>query len=131
MGKTAAAPKATLIFDANCGSCTRFAKMVGRLDLRKNIQFASLYDPKVEARLRPKLGPAYDQSFHLELHAQGRLVSGEDALEDLARLFPAAAPFGALAFKVPGVKGVPAALYRAFAAGRTCAKETAERVGKD
>ena len=131
MGKTAAAPSATLIYDANCGSCTRFAKLVGRLDLRNRIHFVSMYDKETESRLRPKLGAAYDQSFHLELAPGGRIVSGEGALEDLAKLLPPAAPLGAVAFKLPGVKGVPALLYRAFAAGRTCAKETAQRVGKD
>jgi predicted DCC family thiol-disulfide oxidoreductase YuxK len=131
VAKGASPSRATLAYDANCGSCTRFAKLVGRLDLRKRIRLISMYDTEVEARLRPKVGAAYDQSFHLELSQGGRVVSGEKALEDLVKLLPAAAPFGAVAFKLPGVKGVPAALYRAFSEGRTCAKETAERLGKD
>jgi predicted DCC family thiol-disulfide oxidoreductase YuxK len=131
VANVAVAPRATLIYDSNCGSCTRFAKLVGRLDLRRRLVFVSLYDPVIEARLRPKLGEAYDKSFHLELEPDGKVVSGEDALEYLASLLPAMAPLGAVAFKVPGVREVPALLYRAFAAGRTCAKDTAERVGKD
>ena len=131
MTNVAAAPRAVLIYDSNCLSCTRFAKLVGRLDLRRRLDFVSLYDPVIEARLRPKLGEAYDKSFHLELEPGGRIVSGEEALEDLASLLPVTAPLGAVAFKVPGVREVPALLYRAFAAGRTCLKDTAHRVGKD
>jgi predicted DCC family thiol-disulfide oxidoreductase YuxK len=131
VGKAAGAPTATLLYDGGCASCTRFARLVRRLDMRKRIRFVSMYDAEVEARLRPKVGAAYDQSFHLELAPGGRVVSGEGALEELAKLLPAAAPFGAVAFKLPGAKGVPAVLYRAFSAGRTCAQDTAERVGKD
>jgi predicted DCC family thiol-disulfide oxidoreductase YuxK len=120
----------TLVYDAGCYSCARFARLVRRLDRKKRIEFASMYDPAVEARMRPKLGDAYDRSFHLELPG-GEVKSGEDALQDLARLLPATAPLGAVAFRLPGVRDVPAMLYRAFAAGRTCAADTAGKISKD
>ena len=131
MPKVKAGPRATLLYDAGCASCTRFAKMVKRLDLTRRVTFASMYDAEVEREMRPKVGGGYDRSFHLILEPGGKVVSGEDALEDLARLLPVAAPFGAAAFKVPGVRGAAAGVYRAFAAGRTCAADTAQKVGKD
>ena len=131
MGNRAGARRALLVYDAGCASCTRFAALVRRLDIGKRIAFASMYDAAVEARLRPELGAAYDRSFHLVIEPSGKIVSGEDALEDLARLLPAAAPFAGAVFKVPGVRGAAAGVYRAFAAGRTCAADTAGKVGKD
>jgi hypothetical protein len=104
--------------------------MVGRLDTKKRIAVVSMYDPEVEARLRPLVGGAYDLSFHLVDEAAGTAVSGEEALPALARLLPITAPLGAVAFKVPGLRDVPAVLYRAFAAGRTCAADTARASGK-
>ncbi len=130
MPEPRAAARATLVYDAGCYSCARFARLVRRLDRKERIEFASMYDPAVEARMRPKLGTAYDISFHLELPG-GEVKSGEAALEDLAKLLPAAAPFGGVAFRVPGVRGVTGVIYRAFAAGRTCVADTAAKVSKD
>lgn len=123
------APRATLIYDAGCASCTKFAALVKRLDISGAITLASMYDPATEAAMRKKVGAAYDNSFHLILEPAGKVVSGENALEDLARLLTSA-PFGGAVFKVPGVRGAAAGVYRAFAAGRTCAADTAEKVGK-
>ena len=131
MARDPPAARMTLVFDGNCASCKRFASMVRRMDTKKLIRFASMYDPEVEERLRPRVGPAYDKSFHLVNEATGEVVSGEDALPDLAALLPVAAPFGAVAFKIPAVRGLPAAIYRAFSAGRTCAADTAGRQSKD
>lgn len=123
--------RATLIYDAGCSSCTKFASLVRKMDLKGRIAFESMYDPPVEARMRARVGAGYDQSFHLILEPGGRVVSGEDALEDLAKLLPAAAPLAGALFKVPGVRGAAAGVYRAFAAGRACAEDTGRRLSKD
>jgi len=118
--KDGGAPRATLVYDTECGTCSRFAALVRRLDTRGSLTLISMHDAGVEARLRPQLREAYDRSFHLVNEADGEVASGEEALRDLARLLPPVAPFFALVFKTPGVCRVPAAVYRAFAAGRTC-----------
>lgn len=118
-------PRALLVFDSGCRSCARFAAVVGRLDRGRLVEFASMHDPAVEGLLRPRLGDAYDGSFHLVLEGGARVVSGEEALEDLARLLPWVGPLVLPLFHLPIARRVPAALYRSFAAGRACAAPSA------
>jgi predicted DCC family thiol-disulfide oxidoreductase YuxK len=126
-GKGAA--RATLLFDGGCASCRKFAGLVRRLDVRRRVTQLSMYDPAVEGRWRPLVGARYDGSFHLVLEPGGRIVSGENALEDLARIL--SLPGADALFKVPGARGAAASVYRAFAAGRTCQSDAAARASKD
>lgn len=115
------APAATLVYDGHCGSCGWFARRVKSLDTKRRIRFATLQDAEIEKTYRPQLGRAFDESFHLIEDATGRIVSGERALLELARLLPAVKPFAEAAFALPGVRRLPVLAYRAAAAARRCA----------
>src|SRR6266571_4739287 len=69
-----AAPHATLVYDHKCGSCAKFAAVVRALDTDRRIDIVSMHDKGVEERLRPRLGEAYDRSFHLVIEAEDRVV---------------------------------------------------------
>jgi len=114
-------PRATLVYDDDCGPCSKFAAAVRRLDRKGRIELVSMHDKDVEGRLRPKLGAKYDLAFHLILEPEGTVLSGEDALHDLARLLPAVKPLADVVYAIPGVRRAPGALYGSFAKGRQCA----------
>ncbi len=110
----------TLVYDTDCSTCSRFAGAVRTLDRGGRVRLVSMRDPEWEGRLRPELGEAFDLSFHLILEPSGRVLSGEAALPDLARLLPAVRPFAGLLFGLPGLRRVPAALYAWASRGRAC-----------
>lgn len=113
--------RGTLVYDTDCSTCSRFARAVRALDFGGRIQLASLHDRQMEGRLRPQLGRAFDQSFHLILEPEGRVLSGEAALRDLARLLPWVRPFAEVVFGLPGLRRLPPALFAWAARGRACA----------
>ena len=114
------AVRATLVYDTDCSTCSRFAGAVRALDRAGRIRLVSMHDGEVERRLRPELGEAFDHAFHLVLEPGGQVLSGEAALHDLARLLPAVRPFAEVIFGLPGLRRLPGALYGWAARGRTC-----------
>ena len=110
-----------LVYDGLCGSCGWFARLVKSLDSAGQIELRTLQDREVEKQLRPRLGDAYDASFHLLDVSTGEVQSGEKALPALARLLPAVAPFAQAGFALPLVRRIPGFAYRAAAAARSCA----------
>lgn len=118
------AERATLVYDTDCSTCSRFARAVGALDRAGRIRLASMQDPEVERSLRPQLGESFDRAFHLVLEPGGQVLSGEAALHDLARLLPAVRPFAEVMFGVPGLRRLPGAIYGWAARGRTCDPRT-------
>lgn len=112
--------RGTLVYDTDCSTCSRFAAAVRALDRAGRVKLVSMHDPEVEGRLRPQLGAAFDRAFHLILEPDGRVLSGEAALHDLARLLPAVRPFAEVVFGLPGLRRLPGALYGWAARGRAC-----------
>ncbi|HYY90454.1 MAG TPA: DCC1-like thiol-disulfide oxidoreductase family protein [Candidatus Dormibacteraeota bacterium] len=77
-----------VLYDADCGLCTRFKKSLDLLDVHGNLEFVSI-DRAEEIGLLDSLPDARrHSSFHLVL-PDNRVESGENALPTLIRLLPA------------------------------------------
>lgn len=77
-----------LVYDSDCGSCTRFRRIVGFLDTRGRLDFLPLTDADREGVLDSIPRGRRHRSFHLVSPA-GRVSSGAAAVPELIRLLPA------------------------------------------
>jgi predicted DCC family thiol-disulfide oxidoreductase YuxK len=107
-----------LFFDAECGFCTRIARWVAPILLRRGIGVAPLQDPRVGALLG--LSRVELMREMRVLLADGTHVGGADAAVALAREVWWARPLVWLA-RIPGVMGVLRRVYRWVAEHRNCA----------
>ena len=78
----------TLVYDADCGPCTRFKRIIGFLDARRTLRFASLVDADNRGLLDTVPAARRHRSFHL-VSPQGKVDSGANALPGLVALLPA------------------------------------------
>lgn len=113
-----------MAYDADCGPCTRFRRVVGFLDAGRNLSFVSLAVADrtgvlegVPARLR-------HQSFHL-VSPGGEIQSGAEAIPALTRVLPAGRLTSWAMVTVPGGTRAARFVYgvfsRAHDSGRMCA----------
>ena len=77
----------TLVYDADCGPCTRFSRIIGFLDTRRTLLFASLVDADSSGMLDTVPAARRHRSFHL-VSPQGKVESGANALPGLIALLP-------------------------------------------
>ncbi|MBO0889071.1 DUF393 domain-containing protein [Candidatus Bathyarchaeota archaeon] len=92
-----------VLYDADCGMCTRFKKTIKLLDGHRNLTFMSIDRAEQIGLLDSLPDSRRHSSFHL-VRPDKRVESGEKALPDLIRLLPA----GRLVFRV--ILSIPAAL---------------------
>ena len=78
----------TLVYDADCGPCTKFRRIIGFLDIRRTLLFASLVDADSSGKLNTVPAARRHRSFHL-VSPQGKVESGANALPGLIALLPA------------------------------------------
>lgn len=102
-----AASRATLLYDADCGFCTRAARAIARLDRGGQLTLA----PIVSAAGNLLLGDLPEaerlDSWHL-VEASGRRSSADTAVGPLCRLLPP------LAWLAPLVEAIPGPVDRAY-----------------
>src|SRR4029077_5263616 len=99
-----------LAYDANCGPCSRFKRMVEFLDAKRRIRFVSLEGADGSGVLESVPPPVRYRSFHLLRVWRGRtdgggIRSGSDALLQLLRLLPGGNVASRLVEAVPGAEG--------------------------
>lgn len=91
-----------LVYDADCGPCTRFKDAISFLNRRKRIDFIPLIEADRNGLLNQIPQSLRFKSFHL-ISPAGEIRSGEDAVIDLIKLLPVgntiskiivSAPFG-------------------------------------
>jgi len=111
------APGPTLIYDGECGICTRSVALLRRWDREHVLQYVPFQDGARVERFGIAL-PALAAAMHLIL-PDGRVYAGADAAPELLRLLPGkrwlAAPF-----RVPGVPPLARRVYAWIAARRHC-----------
>lgn len=76
-----------LVYDADCGPCTRFRDAVGLLDPKREIRFVPLDEAEERGVLAGVPPGLRRRSFHL-ITPRGEVLSGANALPELARLLP-------------------------------------------
>jgi predicted DCC family thiol-disulfide oxidoreductase YuxK len=97
-----APPRATLLYDADCGFCTRAATIVAsRLGRRSAIGLAPIRSVAGDALLGDLPEAVRDGSWHL-VAADGRRWSAGAALGPLLRMIPALAWLAPLVEALPG-----------------------------
>ena len=107
-----------LFFDAECGFCTRIARWLRPILLRRGLAVAALQDVRVGALLGlPKAELLRELRFLL---ADGKQAGGADAVLAVAREIWWARPLVWLG-SVPGMMAVLRRGYRWVAAQRSCA----------
>ncbi|HYY90415.1 MAG TPA: DCC1-like thiol-disulfide oxidoreductase family protein [Candidatus Dormibacteraeota bacterium] len=77
-----------VLYDADCGMCTRFKKTIDLLDWHRNLTFMSIDYAEQIGLLDSLPDSRRHSSFHL-VRPDKQLESGEKALPDLIRLLPA------------------------------------------
>ena len=80
-----------VLYDADCGVCTRFKKALDFLDAHRNLDFMSIDRAEQTGLLDSLPDWKRHRSFHLVLPDK-RIESGDKALPTLIRLLPAGRP---------------------------------------
>lgn len=109
--------KGWLFFDAECGFCTRFARWLAPILVRRGYAVAPLQDPRVGALLgMPRQELLRELRFLL---SDGRHYGGADAIMAMAQEIEWARPLVWLS-KIPGVMRVLHMGYHWTASERRC-----------
>jgi predicted DCC family thiol-disulfide oxidoreductase YuxK len=113
--------KATVLYDGDCGLCTRTVAVLRSLDLRGRVTFFDIWRdwPAIQARFPALPQPALAADMHV-ISDDGRVFKGFDGYRALMWVLP----LGWLALPLlylPGVRPVGARVYRAVADNRTTA----------
>lgn len=111
------ASRGWVLYDGQCGFCSRWLKFWGPTLVRHGFAFAALQEPWVTERLQP---PPDELIHDLRLLTpDGKSSSGADVYLQVARKVWWAWPFYAV-FSLPGFNLLIRAGYRWFARNRYC-----------
>jgi predicted DCC family thiol-disulfide oxidoreductase YuxK len=111
--QTASSSKYILAYDANCGPCTKFKRIIDILDKYEKIDFISL--PKADQEgLLDKI-PVHQRykSFHLIL-PKGDAKSGSEAILELIAILPGGKIISPIINYFPGGKKAVGFIYKRF-----------------
>ncbi len=99
-----------LVYDSDCGPCTKFKRLVDFLDAYHTIDFVTLIDANERGLLDSIPESNRFNSFHL-ISPNGEIQSGSEALYDLIGLFPLGHHVSKLIVLLPGGKRMTRFLY--------------------
>ena len=89
-----------LVYDSDCGPCSRFKGMINILDRYKRIDFIPLIEADRIGFLDQIPQSLRFKSFHL-ISPKGQIQSGEDAVIDLIELLPVGHAISKIMISVP------------------------------
>ena len=113
MKRGSSSSKCILVYDANCGRCTRFRHIVDILDKYERIDFISLTKADEEGLLdKIPIHQRY-KSFHL-IFPKGESKSGSEALLELIVILPGGKIISPIINYFPGGKKVVRFIYKKF-----------------
>ena len=102
--------KYILAYDADCGPCTRFRRVVDFLDKYERIDFISLAKADEKGLLCTiPLGERY-KSFHL-IRPDGKVRSGAEGVLELIRILPGSKIVSPIISYFPGGKQIVRFIY--------------------
>lgn len=93
----------TMAYDAGCGPCAKFRRVIELLDTHGAIDFVSLLEANEMGLLDAIPERLRFRSFHL-ISPAGSLDSGADALPGLIRLLPTGWLTSEFIFSTPGIR---------------------------
>jgi len=111
--QTGSSSKYILAYDADCGPCTRFRRIVEILDKYERIDFISLTKADEEGLLDNIPAPQRYKSFHL-IFPKGDAKSGSEALLELIAILPGGKIISPIINCFPGGKKAVQFIYKRF-----------------
>ena len=102
-----------LVYDADCGPCTRFRKAVEFLDTKGRMGYMGLAEADRAGVLDSVSPGRRRRSFHLA-SPSGTVWSAADALAPLCALLPGGRPLSAALAMCPPVSSMASFVYGAF-----------------
>ena len=111
--QTGSSSKYILAYDANCGSCTKFKRIVDILDKYERIDFISLTKADEEGLLDKIPVHQRYKSFHL-IFPKGDAKSGSEALLELIAILPGGKIISPIINYFPGGKKAVQFIYKRF-----------------
>lgn len=105
--------KYSLVYDSDCGPCTRFRRAVELLDARKRMRCVPLEEADRRGMLDSLSPLRRRRSFHL-VSPSGVVWSGAQALAPLSALLPGGRPVSAAMLMCPPVASLASFVYTAF-----------------
>ncbi len=105
--------KHVLVYDKDCGSCSRFKRIVNFLDTHERLDYLSLTEADESGLLDPVPKSRRHSSFHL-IYPGGRVISGSVAVPELISLLPSGRAASFLIRQAPGGKKVINLIYTTF-----------------
>ena len=105
--------KHVLVYDKDCGNCTRFKRIVNRLDAHKRLDYLSLVEADEHGLLDPVPRSMRHRSFHL-IYPGGRVISGSAAVPELISLLPSGRAASLFIRKAPGGREIVNLIYSMF-----------------
>ena len=105
--------KYILAYDANCGRCTRFRRIVDILDKYEKIDFISLTKADQEGLLDKIHVHQRYKSFHL-IFPKGEAKSGSEALLELIVILPGGKIISPIINNFPGGRKAVRFIYKRF-----------------
>jgi predicted DCC family thiol-disulfide oxidoreductase YuxK len=111
--QTGSSSKYILAYDANCGPCTKFKRIVDILDKYEKIDFISLTKADQEGLLDKVPVHKRYKSFHL-IFPKGDAKSGSEALLELIAILPGGKIISPIINYFPGGKKAVGFIYKRF-----------------
>ncbi|MFY9870532.1 MAG: DCC1-like thiol-disulfide oxidoreductase family protein [Candidatus Nitrosopolaris sp.] len=111
--QTRSSSKYILAYDANCGPCTKFKRIVDILDKYERINFISLTKADQEGLLDKIPVDQRYKSFHL-IFPKGDAESGSEALLELIVILPRGKIISPIINYFPGGKKAVGFIYKRF-----------------
>ena len=103
----------TMVYDSDCGICTRFKNVISFLDAHQRLAFAPLLTADKDGLLDSVPAHRRHRSFHL-VNPSGRVYSGADALPILVGLLPAGRPLESILSSAPPAMWLTRVVYESF-----------------
>jgi len=105
--------KHLLVYDKDCGSCSRFKRIVNFLDGHKRLDYLSLTEADEHGLLDSVPKSRRHRSFHL-IYPEGRVISGSAAVPELISLLPSGRVASFLICYAPGGEKIVNLIYSTF-----------------
>jgi predicted DCC family thiol-disulfide oxidoreductase YuxK len=105
--------KHVLVYDKDCGNCSRFKRIVNTLDAYKRLDYLSLVEADESGLLDPVPRSRRHRSFHL-IYPGGMVISGSAAIPELISLLPSGRGGSFMICRAPGGRKIVNLIYSMF-----------------
>ncbi len=102
-----------LVYDGDCGPCTKFKRAIDFLDTRMKLDYLSLIEADEKGVLDSVSPNLRHRSFHL-VSPEGTVLSGAKALPGLIGLLPTGRPISLFMVLAPGGLSAMSFVYSVF-----------------